>query len=252
MTDDNVVIFGCPRSGTSILGELFEVIPDFNYYFEPGMPSIRARPLSGGERWAFKNPVDLMDGDREKAIEHRSRGLTCNLEELISLVKPVKFIWIVRHPLDTVCSLIPGLSDGWNHAPEPPIWEPLMRLTPVERAAHQWRWVNEAGFASLEPFKPLIVHYEDLVGDTVPTVEDILDFVNAEPDEFSLARYVRQVSNKPGLLGGYEAKHQDRWVRGKHETHIGRWKSELSNDEILRALTIVNDIAMEFGYEASR
>lgn len=112
----NVVLWGCPRSGTSLLLELFEAL-GWSTYFEPGMDFVTDSLLPeaarrNGRPWAIKNPIDTGG--------YRTPGLTCHLRDLHRAIgRDYVSVWLVRHPLDTICSLRKGLKE-WRHQPLPP------------------------------------------------------------------------------------------------------------------------------------
>ena len=104
----SVMILGCGRSGTSIFGELFEQLPDYLYRSEPPFTDVIdddfASPL------AFKIP-------RESEGFSPDPGLSFPLAALLRKRPVMRFFWIVRHPLDTVCSLRVGIGKNWGHHP---------------------------------------------------------------------------------------------------------------------------------------
>lgn len=243
----HVLVLGSPRSGTSILGELFEVLPQFNYYFEPSVDWLNRTPWDI-LRWAMKNPIDLCEGNRNRAVQKRTPGLGCDMREVIDAARNLTAVWIVRHPLDAIASSLPGLRDGWMHGPEPVEWEALLYTPAHIRAAFMWRWINREGWASAnELFKVELVRYEDLVLDTRATVERILWHVGGvDVSDPAVDRYVSLVDD---ATGGYEAKHQDRWVTQGHTRHVGRWRETLTPGQVAEVTPIVGEVASSFGYE---
>lgn len=229
------------------MGELFEHIPTYNYYFEPGIDFFDGNSLLPDRWWALKNPVDLAQGNRARAHERRTPGLPCNLDDLDARLPDPAYVWLVRHPLDTACSLVPGLSNGWNHPPEPPMWEDLMVEQPIVRAAHMWEWVNGVGYPSLVERHPdtYVVRYEDLILDPRNTVSGLLAHLNAPDQDMVMSRYLPLLNLS---TGGYEAKHQSRWVRSDHAAHIGRWKENLTDVQRAQVVPTVRVTAERFGY----
>lgn len=243
----HVLILGAPRSGTSILGELFEMLPQFNYYFEPDVEYVKTAPLDLF-RWAFKNPIDLARGHRGVAVKKRTAGLGCDVREVLDVTSNLKVVWIVRSPLDAIASSVLGLTDGWMHGPEPENWEELLDAEPHIRAASMWRWINDQGWHNANRFFDVeLVRYEDLVVFTRDTVERILTHVGGVPlDEPAIYHYVSLVNND---TGGYEAKHQNRWATRDHVRRIGRWRETMTEKQVSDVLTMTSDIASIFGYE---
>lgn len=245
----HVLILGAPRSGTSILGELFEMLPQFHYYFEPDIYFLKAtREDFVRFRWALKNPIDLHHGQRELAVGKRTPGLACDMSELLDITTNFKAVWIVRHPLDAVASSIPGVTNGWEHGPEPANWESLLGDEPHIRAASMWSWINDAGWHNAnELFDVELVRYEDLILRKRETVDRILTHVGGVPlDEPAIDRYISLLNNETGQ---YEAKHQVMWVTRDHERRIGRWRETMTEKQVEEVLPMVSDIGKTFGYE---
>lgn len=238
-----MIIVGCGRSGTSILGELFEHIPGYDYMFEPQFSELKNAKPAKGKALAVKVPK----GDEDK----RTPGLAFNIDEILSLIPNNKFIFIVRHPLDAICSLKPGISENWSHNPKPPKHEELQANLPIEeQCAHHWNYINSVGYTELAKRveNVLIVRYEDLVAKPHKTAEKILEHIGVHPHEISkeLEDYTSKVQNK--TKKSYHAKHQSHWYRDDHKKRVAHWKKDLSKDEAKRAWNIVGDTAMEFGY----
>ena len=101
----HVVILGCGRSGTSIFGELFESLRSYlgRYHFEPAFDQLHTIDFKSGSV-AIKVP--------KVTTGHRmTPGLPFLLEDLLAIVpEPRVIFWQVRHPLDTICSLRPGIT----------------------------------------------------------------------------------------------------------------------------------------------
>lgn len=241
--EPHVVIFGCPRGGTSIMGEMFEHVAGFDYYFEPGMDWLS----HAAGRWAVKNPVDLGGGDWRTASARRTPGLPCNLVELREAF-PARYIWIVRHPLDNALSLVPGLTQSWNHPPEPPNWRALMTEPVITRGLWLWRWFHGVGYRNLRVagISPLLVRYEDLVHDPRAVVDRTLAFVQAS-ELPSMQWYVNSVADD---TSGYQAKCQERWVTHDHSRRVERWRTQMLPEDVARVWPVVADLAEAFGYRA--
>jgi hypothetical protein len=222
-------ILGCPRSGTSILGELFECIPNVNYFFEPGN-ALEKIESSDKDFVIIKNPVD--------PPETCTPGLSLNLENYKNYDYEV--LWIIRHPLDTICSLLPGLSEGWYHWPRPPkdFWK---ELSPLDRATYMWNWTNGEGFNNCGGKR--VIHYEFLVEDPKQAVFHVLEWYDLEKYFPLTEEYRNKISN---IKGGYEAKFQSYWNRGSNDRRINRYEKELKNTDSL--WDKVQDISNRFHY----
>lgn len=237
-----VIIQGCGRSGTSILGELFEHLPLFEYYFEPHLEDLDNEILKGQQNIAIKVP---------KGGGVLTSGLACNMDKLINLIgDDYKLLWIVRNPLDTICSLKPGIEDGWSHNPKPPEYFELLDEPWYIKASYHWLYINNQGFSSLKKFgKVHVVRFEDLINKSSEAIEELLYYLGLNISIKSLQPYVNKISNK--VKDSYHAKNQVYWFRDNHKNRVGRYKENLNNNQINEILEIVNPIAIKFDYQLS-
>lgn len=234
----HVVIWGCPRSGTSIMLELFSSHPHFRYYFEPGI-WILSDPWFQEQlatyRHALKNPYSYP--------KDQTPGLSGNVDQLIESIGDAHHIWIVRNPFDAVASLLPGM-EGPGHPPTlPSVWS---KRPTIDRSAALWRYWNETGIEELRrrSIEPHILRYEDLVFSTYQTVSEVLGFVEAQITP-EVKHYVERVNNTPGIN---EAEFQARWMR-PHTSHVGRWKETFSEAQIVTIQNIVGEVPTSYGYD---
>lgn len=241
----NVVILGCPRSGTSIFGELFEFLPNYQYYFEPGIDFLAQLDYTN-THYAVKNPTNV----GRRAWAERSAGLSVNIEQLRREFPYFKLFWIVRHPYDTVCSLRPGLAKGrWRHPPQPPHWEALQeRMTLVERCAYQWMWVNEMGYALVQD-EAQVIKYENLVLRPVETINHVLEAAEISSTLQTCAPITQYIESISHRNEGYQAEHQKQWATRDHEVRVGRWRENLSQSDVDLIHPIVKYGAETFGYD---
>ncbi len=113
----HVIVLGCGRSGTSIFGELFAGLPGYSYYSEP--------PFEDLAGYGYAAPVAIKVPKPARG-RPTSPGLSFLVSELCAAVpEPRQIFWLVRHPLDAICSLRVGISKNWGHHPRPPDWETL-------------------------------------------------------------------------------------------------------------------------------
>lgn len=238
----NVVLFGCPRSGTSlfleVLGEL-----GWNCYFEPGMDfvthSLRRESNARKMSWAIKNPIDVGG--------YRDPGLACRLVDLAAAVDDnYHILWIVRHPLDTICSLRKGLAN-WQHAPIPPGYLRLSDRQVDQRGVAVWKWVNGAGMQTVgeSNMKVSVVRYEDLLIDPRTVVKRIMDITDTQVGGGQLDRCIRRVSKQPGV---HEAAYQSRWSTKTHSAHMGRWRENMNIMQLTYAIRELGNLPEQYGY----
>ena len=234
----NIIILGCGRSGTSILGELFEHLSEFTYFFEPQL-SVLSDHIS-------KNPDDLLALKVPKGGKTLTPGLTCDMDELTAIVPEFKLIWIVRNPLDTICSLKPGIEDNWSHNPKPPTYKTLINEPWYIKCAYHWENINKVGYTSAKRYGELqVLKYEDLVSEPENTVLGILNYVDSRTKINEITDYINKISNK--VENSYHAKYQVRWFRNDHKSRIDRYKENMSDDQVKESLDIVGETANFFG-----
>jgi len=74
----------------------------------------------------------------------------------------VRRFWIVRRPLDAICSFIVGIRQERKHHPCPPDWKTWQDKSLIERCAHHWHYINSVGFDSGKEI-PTLVRFEDMM-----------------------------------------------------------------------------------------
>jgi len=185
-----VMILGCGRSGTSIFGELFDGLGSYIYESEPPFKQVLRYPSS--KAIAVKVPTESPDYPADT-------GLSFPLDQLLLVHPSTTFFWIVRHPLDAICSLRIGIENDWGHHPRPDDWKAWQNRTLIERCAHRW------------------------------------------------ATRVQDTNNEQFI----EAQTSRNYSRPDHSRRIGRWRENLSQEEIEQALKIVSSVNTQFGYDLS-
>jgi hypothetical protein len=245
----NVLILGCARSGTSILGEYFEHFPGYHYLFEPTLEPEKyaAAFANSGRPLAVKRPKVA-----HEAASTFTRGLAFNWPALAEAFPgPYLVIWIVRHPFDTICSLRPGILSDWNHSPRPHNWREL-RSQPweIQCAAH-WANINGPGFDAVRSVAK-IIRYEDLVTDPQQTAELLGEWIGwSGPCPESVNTWVSSVGNQKGGHS-YEAKMQTRWSENNHHTRVGRHIENLNDVQRAALVPTVEAAAANFQYDLAK
>ncbi len=238
----NILIMGCSRSGTSIFGELFQNIDGLRYVWEPILDKIP--PVAGAT--VMKSPT--MEATYQGRIDQLTPGLAFNVDTMLRVLPEPAVIWLVRHPLDTICSLRPGIADDWHHHPRPPNWRAWKTKPLVEQCARHWRFINETGRAEIRPEPVITIRYEDLVSNPVDTGYVALTAagISANAAKDAVAKWAPGVSPDKG---GYEADMQTRWSRNDHSRRIGRWRENLSNEETDICWSVLGDSPLTYGYD---
>ncbi len=234
-----VMILGCGRSGTSIFGELFESLAEYNYRSEP--PFVDVMNADYSVPLAFKVP-------RESDAFGADPGLSFPLVELQKHAPEMKFFWIVRHPLDAICSLRIGISKEWGHHPRPPDWRDWFNRPLIERCAHHWAFLNSVGFAHVSKIAD-VVKFEDLILAPDAFAQNVCRTLGlGNPDQAATVhRWARRVQNTNNAEF-IEAKTSRAYSCPDHSVRIGRWRDNLSTKDIDMVMPIVAEAGELFGY----
>jgi len=239
----HVIILGCGRSGTSIFGELFEHIPGYKYYSEPSFDLVV--DLSFARPVAIKVP-------KESDCYPPPPGLSFPLDTMLSIMPERKqFYWQVRHPLDAIASLRPGISNDWGHHPRPPDWRDWLQHPLIERCAHHWAYINSVGYESVKALVK-ICRFEEMLNDPKEFAHQICSEIGVNParciqELASWSERVQNTNNKKFI----EARASRSLSRADHKYRIGRWKENLGQEDLRQVIPIVRETAEIYGYEVS-
>ncbi|USG60083.1 sulfotransferase [Sneathiella marina] len=235
-----VMVLGCGRSGTSIFGELFDGLGPYVYESEPPFQDVLDR--SETDCWAVKVP-------RESPGHPVDDGLSFSLDILLATHPAIQLFWIVRHPLDAISSLRIGVDQNWGHHPRPPDWQHWLDRPLVERCAHHWAHINSHGYGRVKSVAKL-VYFEDMIRDPYGFALNICSILGLPPEENEAylrkwAARVQDTNNKQFV----EAVTSQGLSRLDHSVRIGRWRENLSSNDIQAAEKITSRIARAFNYD---
>ncbi len=233
------MVLGCGRSGTSIFGELFDALPEFEYHSEPDFEVWLHRART--TRTAVKVPTESPGHPPEE-------GLSFPLHAVDSEHPGTQVFWIVRHPLDAISSLRVGIADGWGHHPRPADWRAWADRSLVERCAHHWATINRFGYEQVAE-RATVVTFEDLIARPQHLADTICAAVGIDPairatETGDWSARVQDTNNEAFV----EAMTSRPRSRADHTVRVGRWRENLSDEEVERAAPIVADTASSFGY----
>jgi hypothetical protein len=235
----HVMILGCGRSGTSIFGELFEGLADYRYLSEPAFEDLLATGFT--QPTACKVP-------RESDAYPAPPGLSFPLETYLGEASGAKIFWIVRHPLDAVCSLRIGIERDWGHHPRPPDWRDWLDRPLLARCAHHWAFLNTAGFDQVCD-RAHVVRFEEMIAEPLAFAQSICSIVGVSAAACAdhLARWAERVqdTNNAAFV---EAVTSRGYSRPDHARRVGRWQENLSLAEASALWPIVEPAATRFGY----
>ena len=234
----HVLILGCGRSGTSIFGEFFKDIPEYEYFSEPHFDDLVEsqfqRPL------AIKVP-------RESENHPPDEGLSISVTATKNLIPvPRKIYWIVRHPLDTIASLKVGISRDWGHHPRPTDWKEWLHKPLIKQCAHHWNWINSVGYTKVNHLVS-IKHFEDLVLQPRNFAQILCKDLGLNPNHSAVNHWIDRVQNENNEKF-IEADTSRSYSTNDHKVKVGRWRENLTSEEVQDSLQIVRHTAMSFGY----
>ena len=234
-----VMVLGCGRSGTSIFGELFEGLAGYDYRSEPPFADVVAADYSRPQ--AFKVP-------RESESFPARPGLSFPLDALLAAAPAARLFWIVRHPLDAICSLRVGIAKTWGHHPRPPDWQAWLERPLLEQCAHHWAFLNTAGFAQVED-RAVVVRFEDMLEDPRAFAEQVCAAVGVDPvaEAEPLSRWTARVQNSNNSAF-VEAQTSRGYSRADHSVRVARWRENLNPEDVELIWPIVTEAAERFGY----
>jgi hypothetical protein len=235
----HVLVLGCGRSGTSILGELFDGLSSYIYRSEPPFDDVLAADFS--RPTAFKVP-------RESDGHPPPPGLSFPPNAFLALAPDAKIFWIVRHPLDAICSLRIGIEQDWGHHPRPPDWRDWLSRPLLARCAHHWNYLNTVGFAQVEGLA-IVLRFERMITEPVAFSAAVCRSVGVDPASVAahLTHWAQRVQNT-NSAAFVEAVTSRNYSRPDHEVRVGRWRENLTPDEVASIAPIVQACAKRFGY----
>ena len=237
----HVLILGCGRSGTSIFGELFEHLPEYTYFSEP--------PFSEMIDFKFETPVAVKVPKSSEGFP-ATMGLSFPLDVMKSTV-PVdtSWFWQVRHPLDAIASLKVGIANDWGHHPRPADWTEWRKRSLIEQCAHHWTWINTHGFRAVRDIAT-VCRFESLIRDPLRFSIEICEnaAINWKQHEANIASWCDRIqdTNNERFV---EAKTSRRYSRPDHSRRVGRWRENLTEEDVRLAIPIVRSAASQFGYD---
>lgn len=251
------LVFGCARSGTSILGELIAAHPQVNYVFEAhalwdqaGTGANESHRLTAAHatpelrerirRW-FEDAL----GTAAIVVEKNPRN-ALRVPFLRAVLPEARLIHVIRDGRDVACSMVPGCGgDEWNHL-KPPSWSEFYRQArgPV-RCAMAWKEVVEIALADLAGTPHLQIRYEDLVREPRATAATLMRFLGLDAPP-PVVDFCERIQNSTAAV--YRAQVQTRWSRDDHTLRIGRWRENLSVEEQRSIGELLAPLLARLGY----
>jgi protein-tyrosine sulfotransferase len=262
-TAQGIVILGMLRSGTTLLRRLLDAHPAICCPPETNLLSAAARFLreeafAGGvsigvlsglgfagiaeqvvvarlRELVFGFLQDICRQRRKKRWAEKTAFNIFHLDQIEQLcLGPCRFLCLVRHPLDVVCS-IKELTDKM----EMYVAELHMYIrqypAPLEAFAHAWVDMHARlrRFVSDHPDDCLLLKYEDLVHNPAEELQRVLDFLGEPAD---VPAVLSQALHETEAIGLGDWKTYER--RAIHTESVGRWR-HLSPSTLHRLVNIL-------------
>ncbi len=177
-------------------------------------------------------------------------GLPFVLEELLQIVpQPRVIFWQIRHPLDAICSLRPGITEGWKHNPKPADWIEWLGKPVILQCARHWQNINETGYLAVKDVAK-VMRYEDLVSDPHRFAQSVCEAtgLDAAAHASDIDAWAASVGNAKSPES-YEAARQVHWSRQDHTVRVERWRENLTASEIASVRPVVKGAALMLGYD---
>ena len=255
-----VFILGCPRSGTTFLGNVLAELPSATYYFEPPVMKYFTRLVYEGlasEKKAirfYRRVARILmitaPGLGSRFIEKNPKH-TWIAELLLKAFPKAKFIILSRDGRDVALSLSlkpwhlkesaslgkrePG---GYLYGPYPHFYIEAERREEYEKTSdlHRCIWIWQRYAAEIERLRTALpqdcqhhLRYEDLVSDPKGSMEDILQFIGE--DKVSAFDAVMKVA-KTG-----------------HCSSVGRWRKHFSSSDLEIVEQEAGPLLSSLGYQ---
>ena len=238
-----VFILGCPRSGTTFLGQVLDALPSSSYYFEPPI-------LKYHTRFAFQQPAPTWQtrmvyqlclrallltapGHGPRIIE-KNPNHTWIASTLLSLFPDAQFVIITRDGRDTALSLLrkpwhrrDGLHTrrrepgGYLFGPYPHFYIEPERATHFAETSdvHRCIWIWRRHAEQIDHLRTALpahtqfhLRYEDLVRQPRETLLPLLQFLG-EADDESVRRVLERAADA-------------------HDSSVGQWASVFKPEDL--------------------
>jgi len=268
-------IIGCQRSGTTMLRLILESHSFISCKDEPVCYEILSDPnkiqklliQEKGKKWqGFKIPRFSEQLDRTKIFDYGTPNVS---EPFSNFYDNNPLIFIVRDVRDVVCSMIElkaknkSWIDKWgipivkywinnsnefrDRFPSEILLLKKLNFSEFATGAFFWKYKNDAYFRYSKLNFPLIKNrYEDFVKNPRPFLESIMNFLDLEWEDSLLKHYTLEHSetDENGFAIGSTDSN-----RPISSFHVGRYKEELTNEQIEDIISISGDMMKSFGYK---
>jgi len=269
-----IIILGCPRSGTTLIRRLLDAHPDLccpgeTFLFRDATKFLEHDTISGGFPYGTMGALEGLGFDPED-VKSRLRDFTTGfykeltakegkkiwvaktavdsfhlpqIEELFA--GHVKFICLLRHGLDVVCSLDEFSRDLQSYVSE--LHRYIRRYPePYKAFAHAWTDVTTDMLDLAERQKDSchVLQYEALVEAPDDEIGKIFDFIGVDRHEETADNILK--NKELGGIGDWKSFKKNKIEKSS----IARWEKDLPDSTVTALAPIINPTLERAGYEA--
>jgi len=252
------LIFGCARSGTSILAELIGAHPDVKSVFEAhavwelggmgvdGSHRLTAEAATPGVNRQVRDWFSAQPGAARLLVEKNPRNVL-RVPYVRAIFPEARLIHIIRDGRDVACSMVPGCGGAeWRHL-KPPRWrEWFVKYEGAVRCALAWKEIMEIALTDLAAVPHLQMRYEDLVGEPQAVAARVLRHLGLETHP-SVSAFCGRIRNQ--TADSYHAAGQHAWYRDDHQVRLGRWRENLLADQQQQINSLLTPLLRDLGYD---
>lgn len=186
---------------------------------------------------------------KEKRLIVKNPRDSLRIPFIKKLFPDAKFVHIVRDGRDVTCSLMSGMEGRlWEHQ-KPSGWQKWLMEETHKKCAWTWNETikivkNDLAFISREDF--FEIRYEDLLANPEKTIKVLFKEYEI-PFEKHQEELCHKIQNK--MENSYQTKISDKWLRDDHSKRIGRYKENLSEEQLRDVENILSETNSLFHYE---
>jgi len=255
--DRPIFILGAARSGTTFLGGCFGALPGVSYHHEPVLTKGAAKHVYQGDwteeqaqrlyRWTYRLLMRI-HGEGHLRFAEKTPSNSHIMPFLAGAFPDAQFVHIHRDGRDSALSLSkkPWLGDrakrliyepgGYPEGPYARHWVEVERAEEFEQTSHFHRciWAWRRNVLSVNRWRALLpdcrfteLRYETLAQDSARQARRLSAFLN---------------------LDGRDARALESALATFTPGSIGRWRTELSEEQIATAHREAGDMLRHYGY----
>jgi hypothetical protein len=269
-TPQPVVLFGFPRSGTTVLSRVFDAHPEVSCPPETNLLAACGRFLRESE--AEGPPLGVLSGLAlagvgEDVVHEELRGLIFRLHARLAGGKPIwmeksgfdifyveelerllashcRFICIRRHPLDVVVSVRELVDKAGHYMAE---LHAFLRRYENPYQAFAAAWMDRAdavdAFLARHPDRCFAYRYEDLIEAPATKIAEIAAFLGVAPPT---PERIDAAFTAPSRIGLGDWKVFER--SGIDRASVGRWRQALPRGTAARLIPALAPYLERYGY----